>query len=385
MSNVPDQDTPDGSTDFGVNPSKPVKPASAKHQPQKSQFRISTLISWMAVVVVMLVSTDAQSFFQSSEGNMIGPNGIAERIKIALFVSLFLFPALTCIPAFVDKLIYPQYGIEFGTFGKVWLTIAVAIYSALTLMLATAGFTPDWKGYKGHSWLYYLLDSEVGLTLWPIYFAGAIAFISGIVNPGLAKRSPAVLIAVLINALISFWYVFAVLFLNFTNGDRIFAIVPGSCGICYAIYTVLILRNHEFKSLPAGEFKKWIGGWISFFAASVAVKIPLAIKFYNRLPDEEPERCFVVTAATKGHSQIVASWFDDSMLRVLNQQLLTFWSFESWLKESFPRFHRGLRAIYNRVGPVVARQIRFPWQADVVYCLLKPLEWLARLVLMLKR
>ena len=35
-----------------------------------------------------------------------------------------------------------------------------------------------------------------------------------------------------------------------------------------------------------------------------------------------------------------------------------------------------MRSIYNRLGPVLARLIVFRWQADLVYLLLTPAEWL---------
>lgn len=44
-----------------------------------------------------------------------------------------------------------------------------------------------------------------------------------------------------------------------------------------------------------------------------------------------------------------------------------------------PRFHRGLRGVYNRAGPVAAGWIGGRCRADLAYLALKPLEWLARL------
>ena len=82
--------------------------------------------------------------------------------------------------------------------------------------------------------------------------------------------------------------------------------------------------------------------------------------------------------ATKGHQNVVHTWFDAEGERLLNQQLLTFWKFEHLLKQQTPKFHGAIRRIYNQIGPVVAKLIVFRWQADLVYLLLKPAEWIIR-------
>ena len=118
--------------------------------------------------------------------------------------------------------------------------------------------------------------------------------------------------------------------------------------------------------------------WFTGLLISVLIKYPLAIQIYDALPDDPPEDCFVVTAATRGHRNVVGSWYDEEQRRLLNQQLLTFWRFESRLKTSLPNIHRMIRAVYNRIGPVFVRMIVFRWQADLVYLLLKPAEIVAR-------
>ena len=40
-------------------------------------------------------------------------------------------------------------------------------------------------------------------------------------------------------------------------------------------------------------------------------------------------------------------------------------------------YYRVLRAVYNEFAPTVARCIVFRWTADIVYLLLKPVEWMA--------
>lgn len=369
------------SEQYPLKDADPAKETSSKTKLHRrpGQFRISTLISWTTVVIIMLLSCGAESLYDDN-GAISFSRDLRQISFMILIAGLFLFPALTCIPSLIDKLIDQRHGLEFGVLTDFWMTICVSLHSVISIMLATVAFLPEWKGEKGGAWYYYLLDDSAGLTLWPIYIVGAVLFAVGLWKPKYAKRSPAVLLGVLTNAAISFWYVFAVLFLNFASGPLGIVVVPAACGVCYAIYAALILKHQNFQPIFA-NFKALIVGWIAFLMASISLKIPLAIRFYEKLPDDRPEGCFVVTAATKGHPWFVGSWFDKPRSRTLNDQLVTFWNFESLLKKSLPRFHRGLRAVYNRIGPLVARQIRFRWQADLTYCLLKPLEWFARLCL----
>ncbi len=47
-----------------------------------------------------------------------------------------------------------------------------------------------------------------------------------------------------------------------------------------------------------------------------------------------------------------------------------------WLQAHHRATHQAVRSIYNRIGPVLAGLIVFRWQADLVYLLLTPAEWL---------
>ncbi len=59
----------------------------------------------------------------------------------------------------------------------------------------------------------------------------------------------------------------------------------------------------------------------------------------------------------------------------VNRQLCIANAFEQLLEERLPRFHRGLRNFYDTYGFPIARRIRSPYTADLIYVLMKPLEW----------
>ena len=66
---------------------------------------------------------------------------------------------------------------------------------------------------------------------------------------------------------------------------------------------------------------------------------------------------------------------------IVNRQLCIANAFEELLQERLPRFHKAVRGFYDRYGYPVAKHIRSPYAADVVWFLMKPLEWLFLLVL----
>lgn len=368
-----------------MNERKPSTESNEDHRRDNrvatsGQFNISTLLSWTAVVCFLLVWTDAKSFTSNFRFRA------NDLIFVVVVFAIFIAPPFTCIPFLIDRLLLKQGGLNFSIFWQIWLLFCVAIYSMLMLILATITFgaNADWKGAKGMHWSHYILDGIAGTTLWPVYLAGTMAFVAMLFRPNNAKRNVLLFFGPVICALISFWYTFAVLYLNFATHNPFFAIVPGATGICYTLYCVILWKNRQFTLV---DFKaKWlqITAWITSLLISIGIKIPLAMKFYEQLPDEMPDDCFVVTAATKGHQNVVHTWFDVENDRLLNQQLSTFWKFEDLLKHQTPKFHVAIRRIYNRIGPVVARSIVFRWQADLVYLLLKPTEWIIQLSLRMR-
>lgn len=66
---------------------------------------------------------------------------------------------------------------------------------------------------------------------------------------------------------------------------------------------------------------------------------------------------------------------------IVNRQLCVANAFEQILEERTPIFHKNLRHFYDTYGFPIAKMINFPYIADVVYFIMKPLEWLFLIVL----
>ena len=66
---------------------------------------------------------------------------------------------------------------------------------------------------------------------------------------------------------------------------------------------------------------------------------------------------------------------------VVNRQLCIANAFEQVLEERTPQFHKAVRSFYDTCGLPVARLIRTKTAADIVYFIMKPLEWLFLIIL----
>lgn len=93
---------------------------------------------------------------------------------------------------------------------------------------------------------------------------------------------------------------------------------------------------------------------------------------------------YLCTVAAGGHRKVVKPL---RMGRrhghpvIVNRQLCVANAFEQLLEEKLPKTHRVVRKFYDTYGFPVAKLIHSPFMADVIYILMKPLEWLFLLVL----
>ena len=143
------------------------------------------------------------------------------------------------------------------------------------------------------------------------------------------------------------------------------------------VYLVLVVKWGCWGASSAGDLKAtglwslpcWVATWF------------LSELRHGSLP--QTSECFVVTSALQGHESVVGPLVfveHRGQVRAANAQLAFFWELEVRWRLSSPSSHAVFRAIYNRLGPLVARQVQHPLLADLVYLLLKPFEWGARLV-----
>lgn len=88
---------------------------------------------------------------------------------------------------------------------------------------------------------------------------------------------------------------------------------------------------------------------------------------------------YLCTVSLRGHRKLVKPiryGIRGGEKIVVNRQLCVANAFEQLLEERTPRFHRAVRRFYDTYGYPISRWIKNPWSADVVYLLMKPLEWI---------
>jgi len=144
--------------------------------------------------------------------------------------------------------------------------------------------------------------------------------------------------------------------------------------IAFPTLALVVLVLMLFGQQPDSMIKAWTNtaDW------AFSQKIPPQ----NLIIDEH----YLCTVAAGGHENVVKPQrmgIRHGHPVVVNRQLCIANAFEQVLEEKTPRFHRFLRRNYDRYGYPFAKHIKKKWAMDLIYYLMKPLEWLFLLVLYL--
>jgi len=96
-------------------------------------------------------------------------------------------------------------------------------------------------------------------------------------------------------------------------------------------------------------------------------------------PPLEHEGHYLCTVAAGGHGKIVKPLRLGTRRNetiVVNRQLCVANAFEELIQERTPGLHRKIRGAYDKYGYPLSRKITTPLRADIIYFLMKPLEWI---------
>jgi len=100
---------------------------------------------------------------------------------------------------------------------------------------------------------------------------------------------------------------------------------------------------------------------------------------YGHPPYLEHQGHYLCTVAACGHPAIVRplrTGTRKGAAIIVNRQLLVANAFEELLSDHFPQTHRWVRENYDRYGYPLSRRITSSFRADLVYVMMKPLEYL---------
>ena len=103
-------------------------------------------------------------------------------------------------------------------------------------------------------------------------------------------------------------------------------------------------------------------------------------------PPVEYEGHYLCTVAVNGHEKIVKPTrlgIRHGVKIGVNRQLCVANAFEQLIEDKAPRFHKWVRYVYDKYGYPVSKHITTKLRADIVYIVMKPLEWIFLLTLYL--
>ena len=150
-----------------------------------------------------------------------------------------------------------------------------------------------------------------------------------------------------------------------------------------------ILNNAKYWPLLALLFMIPLLGILTMILALFGQAPDAAIKafsetanytFSTKIPPQNVfyDEHYLCTVAAGGHRRVVKPI---RMGRrhghdvVVNRQLMVANAFEQILEEKTPTFHKHVRGFYDRYGFPVARLIKSKYVADIIWFIMKPLEW----------
>lgn len=184
--------------------------------------------------------------------------------------------------------------------------------------------------------------------------------------------------------------------------------------IRYLVYQKLKIIGEQDESPKYGRLSELMNNiynlpWLALFAAIPLLGIIIAvltlfgqapnsiIKAWTQTADWNlsqkisppniiKDEHYLCTVAAGGHRSIVRPirmGKRHGYEVIVNRQLCIANAFEQLLEERTPKFHRFVRNLYDKLGYPIAKHIRSPYLADIIYFIMKPLEWIFLVILYL--
>jgi hypothetical protein len=252
----------------------------------------------------------------------------------------------------------------------------VGVVVPLVVFLLSSFMEPEWNGACAYGWLDCFIAGKLALT--PLVLLATAALYALEILRVENRTSRWIVVGFFLGAIVAtICFLFGMVCLG-SEADvpKLWLLVPFYVAAWYSIRAAQLIKASRFSFWPnfislVGSLPFWLVSWL------------WSRSLYASLPDKPPSDCFIVTAAGRGHAKIVGPHFEiehKGRRRMANQQLLTFWQLENLWRNRAPRSHRIFRCGYNRLGPVIATQIKSAWLADFTYLAIKPVELMAKLI-----
>ena len=273
----------------------------------------------------------------------------------------------------------------------------------------------DWYEAVYPNQAHYIIASRYGLSFWLVFGAGAL----GLCLLGLApaRKLPPLIsaLAVGLTVILNLLGVFVFIQMFTLIAER-----GGGLGLYFLIYhfNILLLsvwhirkhmreqleiireRNSEnalFRFLSKTVNMSFVCFMMIFIAAALLEIIMILtgqgadgiVKAFTMTadwtfsaqippPPLEYSGHYLCTVAAGGHKKVVKPLRYGKRrgaVIVVNRQLCIANAFEELIHDISPRFHKRVRGFYDKHGYPLSKLITTPLRADIVYILMKPLEW----------
>lgn len=369
-------------------------------------FKLPILLSLLASVILSLFILA----FTWITGNLDMDSSMAALILIS---SLWVFPIILTAENIAFLIMKPKAGNWEITSKKIEiLTIVLGIvFSALYLSVLDIAFL-DWSEQLYNRQVHIPIETGSLLTVCVVAVIAVIGYLTARFVP-LIKQPP--LVTVLCIAAMYLGAAECVLWcVQLWTNERYYllCLLPFNCIIITAkTIRYIISQRAEITNTQETYKFQWLSKqlcsvsawpWIALLAAFPLLGIIVAIlTLFGQQPDSiirawtqtadwnmsqkiPPQNImrdehYLCTVAAGGHRKIVKpirTGKRHGHRVIVNRQLCVANAFEQLLEERTPKLHRFIRNLYDRTGYPIAKHIRSPYAADVIYFAMKPLEWI---------
>ncbi len=304
-----------------------------------------------------------------------------------------------------------------------WISVGLSIVCSFVAMSVFTNIT-------GEDWNQVLVNEQMHIPIWrgsfPTMFVLIFIAMCGYLilsTIKISRLSPIVIVssiaAMYIGVILCVVWMLQVLFVRGAGATWLLCIAPGNC-IMIAWKTILV-KMHEWKEEQ--KEREYSGKWIAklnqwltnadrwpvvaliFMVPLVGIVIAI-LTLFGQEPDTvikawtetsdwglsqkiapqniHVDEHYLCTVAAGGHRSVVKPirrGVRHGHEVIVNRQLCVANAFEEILSERTPRLHKRIRGAYDKYGFPVARLIRSRYIADLIYILMKPLEWFFLLVI----
>lgn len=387
---------------------------------QKFPIICTIVVSWIGALIYVLYF-----FFFSMFGAFnLDDSGIL-LLTIGIIAIFIIYPGILTFYNFVSLIHIPKdkYWVQKGKIIECITIVLGVVYSFLAFnCLLKIQLFEDWEKVLENSDLHTPIWTHSYLTILVLVFLGFVGYlILSTIN--LLKLSPLIIVISMammyMGVAVNVMWIIQVAFMH--DVSWVVCVFPFNC-IVIAAKTIRY-KIHEWKAMDieVSEGKGIIAKidrlfWKATYWPLIAFIImwPLlgiifaililfgqkpdnVIKAWTETsewrlsekispPNVQVDEHYLCTVAANGHRKLVKPirmGERHGHRVVVNRQLCIANAFEQILEERTPRLHKHIRHFYDTYGFPIAKHIRTRLAADVVYVIMKPLEWIFLFVLYL--